>query len=183
MGRIWECPTCGDRKRGLTKPRLDATIRFCLGCSAKSDHLVPRVCTTVERAKVAKKINRELREEERSFWGGVDLREVWKLMLQLPGIPERLLRKKPTMKVRRCTIRPRQVGTAWYEEHRVQVSVWKNRPLSHVVETLIHELAHLVTYAEAEVTGHGPRFQRTLEALNKAWRERHPDIPCQEIAA
>jgi hypothetical protein len=75
----WICPLCGGAVLAGKAPRTNATVRFCLSCSAKSDLLVERTCPVldakreakadrhrakVERQRAAGKAERERREQE-----------------------------------------------------------------------------------------------------------------------
>ena len=49
--RRWICPTCGVGALGPERPRKNATVRYCLDCSASSATLVERVAPAVEGAR------------------------------------------------------------------------------------------------------------------------------------
>jgi len=58
----WECPN-GEHPAvlGSTRPPKDATVRYCLPCSAGSSRLVARVAPVLEAQRVARKTAREAR--------------------------------------------------------------------------------------------------------------------------
>jgi len=203
MARIWRCKTCDGRKRGPEKPKLDATIRYCLECSSKSSRLVPRVCDALEKerakriesrktkTKTAKEVQhraaakaqalKATKQEDRFWWANVDLRTLWSKMLLLPGVPDRVRQRNPSMKVRRCSRHPCCVGRAWWgTEFRIQVSVWEGAKLPNITHTMIHELAHLMAYVLYKDGGHGPGFKKAIKDLEDEWKERHPEHPCKD---
>lgn len=47
----WVCPICSVGANGPARPRANATVRFCLTCSADSSTLVERVLPSREREK------------------------------------------------------------------------------------------------------------------------------------
>lgn len=62
----WECPDgLHPGVLGSTRPPADATVRFCLDCSADSGRLVKRTAPALERKRAAKTVARETREQER----------------------------------------------------------------------------------------------------------------------
>lgn len=199
----WTCPLCPSRKQGPEKPRLDATVRFCLSCSAKSDRLVKRVCLALEKKreklKASRKASQDRKREtqkrarerkdqqadQKFLWAGADLRVLWAQMQELP-FAAALLKKTPTLKIRQCSRPPRsQVGVCWYLDHRVQVSVWKGLRMALLVDTMIHELSHLVSvaqYGDEDGTGHKHAFKTTYSLLIREWKRHHPEVAVHEDA-
>ena len=47
----WVCPVCDDGKLGLTRPRKDNIIRYCLPCSEESGKLVERVTPSLDKKR------------------------------------------------------------------------------------------------------------------------------------
>lgn len=200
---LWECPLCETRKRGPTKPRLDATVRFCLSCSAKSDRLVKRVCPALEQKRAQKEATRKAAEdrkretkkraeakkaeaaEQRFFWAGQDLRVLWAQMQKLPNASDALGKRQADLAVRRCSRRPRRWGTAWYWERRAQVSVWEGLEMDRLVDTMIHELAHIISYlryGRDDGRGHAHSFKRTYTDMFNEWVILHPESPARKDA-
>lgn len=50
----WVCPECGVGKLASSRPKANATVRFCLPCSSKSPELVERTCPTLDKARASK---------------------------------------------------------------------------------------------------------------------------------
>lgn len=50
----WVCPKCGSGVLAGKAPRTNATARYCLPCSAKSDTLVERTCPVLDRKREEK---------------------------------------------------------------------------------------------------------------------------------
>jgi hypothetical protein len=77
----WVCPECGSGLLASSRPRRNATARYCLPCSAKSPTLVERRCEALEkkrkkkRTKLAKRAAK-VRAAQREGWTvkGADLR-------------------------------------------------------------------------------------------------------------
>jgi len=60
----------------------------------------------------------------------------------------------------------------------VQVSVWRELQLEQLVDTMIHELAHLVSvarYGIADGWGHKHSFKRCYTLLIQEWKQHHPE--------
>lgn len=74
----WVCPSCKRGALGPKAPRLDATVRFCLPCSAKKTTLVARICPAVERER-AEAENRRRSKATRQRAKATRRREVQKL--------------------------------------------------------------------------------------------------------
>ena len=62
MARKWTCPKCNTAKLGPERPKKNASVRFCLACSADSPMLVERVCLSLE----AERAKREERAKEKA---------------------------------------------------------------------------------------------------------------------
>ncbi len=52
--RRWVCPECNTGALGPDRPRKNATVRYCLTCSAKSKTLVERYCPAHETKRARK---------------------------------------------------------------------------------------------------------------------------------
>jgi hypothetical protein len=77
----------------------------------------------------------------------------------------------PELKVRRASRRPNRLGFAVPAEFRLSVTAYPGIRPGDVLETLLHELAHLhVGRAEEAHAWHGPTFKRTLaRAMREAY--------------
>lgn len=187
--KIWKCPNGCAGKRGPARPRRNASVRYCLACSSKSDMLVERVCETAERERTERKAKREAKSEKnrrlaregvakRFTVEGVDLRELWRKMLRLPTVPKSPRFRRIKLHVRHGKFLPRSVaGRAWLHENRIQVSVGGGTPLSWAIGTMLHELAHHVAYAlhGRAGAGHGSEFTGVLNDLTADWKARNPE--------
>jgi hypothetical protein len=85
-----------------------------------------------------------------------------------------LTKKRPELKVRRASTRPNRVGFAVPTEHRLQVTAYPGIRPGDVLETLLHELAHLhVGRAREAHAWHGRTFKATLaRAMDEAYGVR-----------
>lgn len=63
----WVCPICNVGANGPARPRANATVRFCLTCSADSDTLVERVLPSREREKQRQREASERRTQAREL--------------------------------------------------------------------------------------------------------------------
>jgi hypothetical protein len=77
----------------------------------------------------------------------------------------------PELKVRRARTRPNRLGFAVPTEFRLSVTAYPGIRPGDVLETLLHELAHLhVGRAPEAHAWHGPTFKRTLaRAMHDAY--------------
>lgn len=200
---LWSCTLCPSRKQGPERPRANATVRFCLHCSAKSDTLVPRVCEALEKrrakreeTKKAAQLRRKAAQkraqeravqkkaelaEQRCWWLGTDLRVLWAQMLALPfAVAELEGTKTPEMKIRWCSREPAsRWGVAFWWRQQIQVSIWKGLELPHLTDTMLHELAHLIAvarYGRNDGQGHQHSFKRTYTTLIHEWKSHHPEV-------
>lgn len=57
----WVCPECGSAVLAGKAPRQNATARYCLDCSAKSDTLVERTCPVLDRKRAESEERRRCR--------------------------------------------------------------------------------------------------------------------------
>lgn len=186
--KIWKCPNGCAGKRGPARPRRNASVRYCLACSSKSDTLVERVCESAERERTERTEKRKAKharnrklaregEAVRYTVEGVDLRELWSTMLRLPSVPKWM--RDFRLIVRRTKSYPRsRVGVMYYRRREIQITVWDDRALVGCVRTMLHELAHHVSYARHGRIGrgHGDHFRGAFNDLCGDWRERRPDL-------
>jgi hypothetical protein len=96
-------------------------------------------------------------------------------MERLRGLPAfavgPLADTSPQLKVRRANRRPNRLGFAVPSEFRLSVTAYPGIRPGDVLETLLHELAHLhVGRATEAHAWHGPTFKRTLaRAMREAY--------------
>jgi len=103
---------------------------------------------------------------------GVRLDEEMERLRALPvfaGGP--LARRRPQLKVRRASRKPNRLGFAVPSEYRLSLTAYPGIRPGDVLETLLHELAHLHVGRAKEAHGwHGPTFKRTLaQAMREAY--------------
>jgi hypothetical protein len=191
MAVRWVCPSCGKGANGPERPRLNATVRFCLGCSASSSTLVERVAPALERRRAERQASttarqRAKRERERAReralfdLGGLDLREeVWRFW-HLPAMragdgwwpsgPVVVAGKGDPSANGQLVIRRRSSasssGHAWRDYGYATVTLGTNR--AEALEVVLHELVHLAV--GPDVRGHGAEFHQLLmAAARQAW--------------
>lgn len=111
---------------------------------------------------------------------GIDLR-VESERLRLLGVfaSGELPRRRPGLKVRRAASRPNRLGFAVPDQWRVSVTAYPGIGAGDVLETLLHELAHLHVGAQPGAhRWHGRHFKRTLaRAMLEAYGVRCPVPP------
>jgi hypothetical protein len=103
---------------------------------------------------------------------GVQLDEEMDRLRALPVFAEGPLAiRRPELKVRRATRRPNRLGFAVPSEFRLSVTAYPGIRTGDVLETLLHELAHLHVGRAAEAHAwHGPTFKRVLgQAMREAY--------------
>jgi hypothetical protein len=90
-----------------------------------------------------------------------------------------LAERAPELKVRRARRRPNRLGFAVPSEFRLSVTAYPGIRPGDVLETLLHELAHLHVGRAAEAHAwHGPTFKRTLAlAMRQAYSIVDPRPP------
>ncbi len=105
---------------------------------------------------------------------GVALDREMDRLRALPVFAGGPLEKRPELKVRRAAKRPNRLGFAVPTEFRLSVTTYPGIRPGDVLETLLHELAHLhVGRAPEAHAWHGPTFKRTLaRAMREAYGVR-----------
>ncbi len=103
---------------------------------------------------------------------GVQLDRELERLRGLPAFAEGPLpRSRPELRVRRARRRPNRLGFAVPTEFRLSVTAYPGIGPGDVLETLLHELAHLhVGRAREAHAWHGSTFKRTL---SRAMREAY----------
>jgi hypothetical protein len=114
------------------------------------------------------------RPRPRSYYlvAGVPLDEEMERLRRLPVFTAGPLAKRaPELKVRRARRRPNRLGFAVPSQFRLSVTAYPGIRRGDVLETLLHELAHLHVGRAAEAHAwHGPTFKRTLaQAMREAY--------------
>jgi hypothetical protein len=181
---LWTCPQCGDRKRGSSRPRRNATVRFCLSCSAKSDVLVAREARALEakRADLAEARKRrqasvkERAEARLSAYyklNGVNVLDELRIMWKTAAARDRRVAherddRTPTLKVRRPRRQRHWCGWARAIDQTISITAGEHVDPARILEILAHEVAHLCTPIGEH---HGVSF---TQVLNEIVRERWP---------
>lgn len=149
MAIRWKCPNCGKGANGPARPAKNATVRFCLPCSATGGTLVERVAPklaakrekSTERQK-SKRQRERAKEAERFIAGGVDVRKSfaraqrlacwkrWGISEYMRGLDFNLTRRGDG----------ETSGRAWAGRKRVHVSAGED-PFD-VELAIVHELTH-----------------------------------------
>lgn len=174
----WVCPECEGAKLGSKRPRVNAAIRYCLGCTEKTGFLVERTAPVLEAARLrsaersrAKSAAKKAREAAPYTVEGVDLRRELVRLCGPKGIGAKRL---PGLTIHR-TNKTYTTGRAW-SSHRLHLSLPKNATLEEAVVVLIHEVAHLALFWGRRIEGvddysadrggaHGKPFLQTMKAL------------------
>lgn len=171
----WVCEVCGSAVMGSRRPRLDATVRFCLPCSATSPRLVKRVAPKVEeerqaatakardrqRAKSAAQARREAipwTVQERDLRSLID--PYWKALTHIHKG-----RRLPTIETPRRRLDPWSTGMSY----GWRITLTFGREYGDAAATLLHELVHA---ALPNGVGHGEAWRTTFMS---AARDLYPD--------
>lgn len=183
MRRVrWECPA-GAHAAVLApaRPPKDDVRRFCIECSRGSGRLQKRVPAALEKererrhlrakewakkkaAREAEKLGAYYRHE------GFCLRAELDLAWSLPVVREWLARRgaahraAPNLRVRRQKALGRLYGTARHGRHEVMVVVAPGITLASLVNTILHEVAHL---ALGPHHGHDATWKATFATLRR----------------
>jgi hypothetical protein len=102
---------------------------------------------------------------------GIPLDREMDRLRALPVFAGGSLSARPELKVRRARRRPNRLGFAIPTQFRLSVTAYPGIRPGDVLETLLHELAHLHVGRAAEAHAwHGPTFKRTLaRAMREAY--------------
>lgn len=102
---------------------------------------------------------------------GIPLDREMDRLRALPVFAGGSLSARPELKVRRARRRPNRLGFAVPTQFRLSVTAYPGIRPGDVLETLLHELAHLHVGRAAEAHAwHGPTFKRTLaRAMREAY--------------
>jgi hypothetical protein len=95
---------------------------------------------------------------------GINLAEEMDRLRALPCFEgEELARRRPELRIRRASRRPNRVGFAIPSEYRISVTAYPRIRPGDALETLLHELVHLVVGREqSRHAWHGPLFGERL---------------------
>jgi len=166
MKKRWNCPECGSGKLLSSRPRKNATDRFCLACSKKNGVLVERVCPTLEKqrtvkAEKAKEAARKKRAKAKAEYvvHGVDLMAELKRVYKAARFLEPELRSRlPQLTIHRSKTNKGTSGRAWGFRHRIHLTC--GRDVEDILYVLVHEVAHLVMRArDYSAPSHGDAFK------------------------
>lgn len=192
----WECPAgIHPAVLGSTRPRKNATVRYCLPCSEAGGELVERVAPALERQRAAKTAVAHKRNERRSekaraakrsrsvlevrevdgTRGELDIRRTLEKMIRLPVLRDLAERYCPYAHLRAPEVTLRRSRTQGYSGHAhyytwgFVVTASADPSRESFEELLLHELVHLLTPG----ANHNQRY-RSL--LTMAAREYWPGL-------
>ena len=164
------CPSCGVGARGPARPRRDATVRFCLPCSAVSSVLVARACPALARARSRPRrrdpsswvvLGVDVPAEVQSYWSAVRAAGEGVVAPPPPRPPDVTLRSRAGVA---------STGRAHHREGRVHIS--HGECVHEFREVLLHELVHIARGRPPRQV-HGPVFKRILcDAAHRLWGVR-----------
>ena len=133
----WICPSCGSGALLGSRPRRNATSRYCLPCSTRTGYLVERDCPTLNAKRAEKherkaalvvehKARERVKADAKVTFAGINVRDETRRVIAVA----RTLGKMPP--VRSVVIRTRREGrhTSGYARYS-----------GHIVLTLSHEAA------------------------------------------
>ena len=172
----WTCPNGCAGVLGPSRPRKDDVRRYCLPCSARVGRLVLRAAPALEgqRAKraVALKAKRfatvEAQAKKLAAYytvAGVNLYEEMCAMLRVDAFKALRKRGLPKLLIRRRTTAGGVRGRAWYYGYRLLVNDYPGITSECARETLMHELAHLVTPG----AGHSVKWKTAFRVASEQY--------------
>ena len=141
----WVCPTCAAAKLGSSRPARNATVRFCLPCSAKAGVLVETESPVLAARSAAKRASstakraaKKAREDAKWTRAGYDLRKEVARCCKAGGV------RVPHELVVRARSDGSSSGRAWYSGRKIVLSVAKTAKRGRVLALVAHEVAHVV---------------------------------------
>lgn len=171
----WTCPQCSQSKLGSTRPRSNATIRYCLTCSEKEGILVERTCPALEKIRHAKRerskkkqVKKQSKAIEQRTFGGVDVEKEMRLqcrMLCRAGVWPKRMRKGVRLVIHKSKYKKRAHGLCYYSH--ITLTLGEDVHESEVKELIFHELTHCACQSDE---GHGDGFRSKLvEGARALW--------------
>lgn len=189
----WECPS-GKHPGvlGSTRPRMNATVRYCLPCSEAEGFLVERVAPALENERAARTATVEKRQAQREqrkrtaaqqqnvltvreadgSHGEVNIKQTLEQMMRLPALRNyaeqacpyvRL--QAPAVTLRRSATKSYSSGHAPYYNWRFVVTAAVDPTREDFEELLLHELLHLLMPGEH----HNQRYRARLALAAREW--------------
>lgn len=177
----WVCPRCGQARLASARPRKTATVRYCLPCSEATGTLVERTCPVLERerrarverkkkqrdrraaararAKARAKDRRAERDEAKWHYGGRDLRDEARRLLQVARSNGYTCRR-PKITVNWRHKGNHGSGRSW--GGRVHLTIPRGSLAAPALALLAHELAHEIAPASER---HGPEWRWIFRCL------------------
>jgi hypothetical protein len=160
----WECPNGCPGVLGSSRPRKDDVVRYCLKCSAHTGRLVERTAPALDKQRAARleqraqtalrKAHKDRAKRTAYFTvDGVNMHEALCEAWRLPTVQELRHRNHvytdvPKLEVKRCkdSWYRRRWGTAYIGRHKIVLYIRPDHGTAkEVLDTLLHEVAHLVT--------------------------------------
>lgn len=192
----WQCPQCGSGVLLGSRPRKDATARFCLACSERTGTLVPRVCAALEKRRerkrdVREKKTREKRERTREAEtvSGVhlpsEILRICRVLLRAKVFP-RWMTDPTQLEIKLKIVRAKKTRSVcnpeawqrWLDQQEtrangsangfgIKLNVGCRCPAWKIEALLLHELCHVAAPASEH---HGDRFATLLvEGARELW--------------
>lgn len=186
----WECPNgLHPGVLGSTRPRANATVRYCLPCSEAAGVLVERSAPALERkrrVRVEAKRERKVTAKDRAAAALAERAKVpcvdeagrevvVDVLAEVEECAALLGIRTPTVRLTRREERRGQSsgrGDPW--KHSVSFVVW-GAPVSaeQLRELVLHECCHVAQTSrvkQGRARWHGPQFKRKLlDAARKRW--------------
>lgn len=177
----WNCPECGTGKLLSSRPRKNATARYCLPCSEETGYLVERVSPALERKraqKTAQRAQRAKRERARTatvrqdraaaveakwFSDDKDMRvTIREICVSIPFLRDRGVTVSRTAEkiIKHASLfnRDGTTGSAWRgsPNHPGSVSLNFGKDYARSWDLALHELLHAIGFK------HGPEMTHAL---------------------
>jgi hypothetical protein len=159
----WVCPECGVGALGSTRPRANASVRFCFPCSTDAGVLVERTAPSLERKRAAAKTRAKEKAAKKAAredaqWmtqDGLDLRKelrrLWKLDVWEDGFKNRKAPPKLTVHWSRNPQKYWVTGHAKGWAYKIHLTLPIGCDRAKASQVLLHELTHVFVEATAKM--------------------------------
>lgn len=136
----WKCERCEDVVAGPYRPPSGHACRLCCSCSVDAAGLVFR--KRGQRCAASK----PKAQRPSMTWEGVDLGLEAQRLIGLEINPPRICQSPPEVRLKVFATEPTSMD-GWADRRRnlIVVFAWPGATAGHLLCTLVHELAHIVT--------------------------------------
>lgn len=171
----WICPVCKNGKLATSRPRKNATVRYCLSCSEKDGVLIERTCPTLDKVRHAKqerskkKLTKQKEKEiQARTFDGVNVDKEVKLQCKIlcrAHVWPSWMKNGVRVNIHKSKYRKRARGLS-YHSH-ITLTLGDDVSAHTLKELIFHELTHCACNVGE---GHGDAFRsRLVEGARCLW--------------